>query len=231
MVQPPVDDGSFSPLDTFLRLFGPDGPFAVLLLVAAAVYVAVRISRGRQYPSGSGPGISTSLLEALSVLAVGVLIALFVSFGIQAFYPAPQPPEEPERTVRGPQEAPPEEKEFMREMEAYMEEELPAYNRVASVIALGVAVAILAAVPLLGRLRAVPQAITDGVALGGVTTLLYGLVLALEAEGDVFKFLMVAVALLVVLIAIYLRFRPGRRGAPSSLEADLLPWSLRLGLT
>lgn len=44
-------------------------------------------------------------------------------------------------------------------------------------------------------------------------TLLYGLVLALEAEGDVFRFLMVAVVLVVVLVAVYVRFRPGRTGS------------------
>ncbi len=42
-----------------------------------------------------------------------------------------------------------------------------------------------------------------------------GLVLALQTEGDVLRFLMVAVVLLVVLVAVYLRFRLGRP-APTS---------------
>jgi hypothetical protein len=42
------------------------------------------------------------------------------------------------------------------------------------------------------------------------------LVLALQAEGDVFRFLMVTVVLFVVLVAIYLRFEPRRPGPKSS---------------
>ncbi len=54
-------------------------------------------------------------------------------------------------------------------------------------------------------------AIRDRAALGGGITL--GLVLTFDTEGDVFRSLMVAVALLVVLVAVYLRFRPGRQEA------------------
>ena len=89
------------------------------------------------------------------------------------------------------------------------------YNRFASLVAVGIAVLILGAVLLLRRIR-IP-AIKDGVALGGVLTLFYGLVLALQAEGDVFRFLMVGVVLLVVLVAVYARFRPDRPGPTSAL--------------
>jgi hypothetical protein len=46
---------------------------------------------------------------------------------------------------------------------------------------------------------------SNRVALGSVLTLLYGLVLALEAKGRIFRFLVV----IVVLIAVYLRVRSG----------------------
>lgn len=82
------------------------------------------------------------------------------------------------------------------------------YNRIASLIAIEIAVLILGAVLLLRGIR-IP-AIRDGVALGGVLTLFYGLVLALQAEGDVFRFLVVVVVLVVMLVAAYLRFRPDR---------------------
>ena len=88
------------------------------------------------------------------------------------------------------------------------------YNRFASLVAVGIAVLILGAVLLLRRIR-IP-AIKDGVALGGVLTLFYGLVLALQAEG-VFRFLMLGVVLLVVLVAVYARFRPDRPGPTSAL--------------
>ena len=79
-------------------LFVSDGSLAVLSLSIVATYLAVRVTRGGSSSSSDGarrpPGARTSLLEVLSLLAVGVLTAFFVGFGIQAFYPAPEPPEE-----------------------------------------------------------------------------------------------------------------------------------------
>ena len=67
-------------------------------------------------------------------------------------------------------------------------------------------------------------AIRDRAALGGGITL--GLVLTFDAEGDAFRFLNITVALLVVLVALYLRFRPGRQEAskvaPENSEPRLL---------
>lgn len=215
-MESPYPDDAFG---SFLRtLFALDSTLAVLLLVMMAMYLAVRAIRGDSSSSGGAhrpPETRASLLEALTMLAVGVLIAFFVGFGIQAFYPAPEPPGE--RFV--PTESSPEDpegKEKKKEELAFRayQEEVSEYNRIASLLAVGIAVLILSAVLLLRRIR-IP-AIRDGVALGGVLTLFYGLVLALQAEGDVFKFLMVALVLLVVLVAGYLRFRPeGRPGAPA----------------
>lgn len=197
-------------------LFVSDGLLAVLSLSILATYLAVRVTRGGSSSSPDGgrrsPGARTSLLEVLSLLAVGVLVAFFVGFGIQAFYPAPEPPEEQFGPTQPPPEENPEGKETFADEEekelsvrAY-QEEVVEYNRIASLVAIGIAVLILGAVLLLRRLG-IP-AIRDGVALGGVLTLFYGLVLALQAEGDVFRFLMVGVVLVVVLVAAYLRFRP-----------------------
>lgn len=197
-------------------LFVSDGLLAMLSLSILTTYLAVRVMRGGSSPASDGgrrsPGARTSLLEVLSLLAVGVLTAFFVGFGIQAFYPAPEPPEE----RFGPTQPPPEDdlegKEKFGDKEenelsvrAY-QEEVVEYNRIASLVAIGIAVLILGAVLLLRRIG-IP-AIRNGVALGGVLTLFYGLVLTLQAEGDVFRFLTVGVVLVVVLVAAYLRFRP-----------------------
>jgi hypothetical protein len=85
------------------------------------------------------------------------LVAFFVGFGIQAFYPAPKPPRTspPGSFVKGPRDLSPEqeaeEKEFARRMDTYQEEQPPGYNRVAFLVGLGIAVPILAAVLLLRR--------------------------------------------------------------------------------
>lgn len=194
-----------------------DGILPLVLFVSVLAYLAFRVSRGISTPSGEGRRTGAALIEALSVLAVGVLISLFVGFGIEAFYPSPEFPEPPE--FRG---SPPElesreeakeefrenENEFQQELESY-EAEVSRYNRVAAPVAVGIAVLILASVFFLRR-TGIPT-IRDGIALGGVLTLFYGLSLALQAEGDVFKFLMVTVTLLVVLAAVYLRSR-GQEG-------------------
>jgi hypothetical protein len=182
-----------------------------------ATYLAVRVTRGgSSSPSDGARGASgarTSLLEVLSLLAVGVLTAFFVGFGIQALYPAPEPPEEQFAPTAPPSEEDPGKEKFEDKEEKELsvrayQEEVVEYNRIASLVAIGIAVLILGAVLLLRRIG-IP-AIRDGVALGGVLTLCYGLVLALQAEGDVFRFLMVGVVLVVVLAAAYLRFRPDR---------------------
>jgi hypothetical protein len=188
----------------------------MLSLSIVATYLAVQATGGGSSSSSDGarrpPGARTSLLEVLSLLAVGVLTAFFVGFGIQAFYPAPEPPEDrfgptepsPEEVPEGKEKfADNEEKELS--VRAY-QEEVVEYNRIASLVAIGIAVLILGVVLLLRRIG-IP-AIRDGVALGGVLTLFYGLVLALQAEGDVFRFLMVGIVLVVMLVAAYLRFRP-----------------------
>jgi hypothetical protein len=197
-------------------LFGTSSLLAMLLLVSVAARLAIKVTEGGSSSDGARrpPGARTSLLEVLSLLAVGVLVAFFVGFGIQAFYPAPEPPGE----QFGPTESPPEDPEDKEKAKAEKEEkertfrayqeEVVEYNQIASLIAVGIAVLILGAVLLLRRIR-IP-AIRDGVALGGVLTLFYGLVLALQAEGDIFRFFMVGVVLLVVLVAAYLRFRPDR---------------------
>lgn len=48
------------------------------------------------------------------------------------------------------------------------------------------------------------------VTLGGVLTLFYGVILALQTQSPLLRFLAVAVGLLVLLIALYLKFRPDR---------------------
>jgi hypothetical protein len=168
------------------------------------------------------------------MLALGVLVAAFVGFGIEVVYPAPEfperelfdgpgepPPEEMivEETVSPqesegkakeppPKDLPPESKLGFQEYER----ELAEHNRIGSVIALGVSVLILVAalIPFVGRL----PVIGGGLMLGGVLTLLYGVILAIQAQSPLLRFLAVTVGLIVLLVALYLKFRPSRTAAP-----------------
>ena len=143
-------------------LFGTNNPLAVLLLVVVAAYLARQVTRcGSSSSDGARrpPGARTSLLEVLSLLVVGVLARFFAGFGIQAFYPTPELPEE----RFGPPEPPPEDPEDKEKARVEKEEkeltfkayqeEVVEYNRFASLVAVGIAVLILGAVLLLRRIR------------------------------------------------------------------------------
>jgi hypothetical protein len=72
-------------------------------------------------------------------------------------------------------------------------------------LALGVLVA-----AFVGRL----PVIGGGLMLGGVLTLLYGVILAIQAQSPLLRFLAVTVGLIVLLVALYLKFLPSRTAAP-----------------
>ncbi len=202
--------------------------FSVLLptiLIGGTVYLAVSLTQGRapfQTESArpeSGPsGVENPVLRTLYALAVAVLVAAFVGFGIETFYPPPASPQD--TTLAG--EVPPSpsaDKGVPSATElppgfpgdaaigAY-EQKLADHDRVASVVAIVVAVLILVAglIPFIGRL----PVIGDGVTLGGVLTLFYGMALALQAPSGLLGFFVVAVGLIALLATLYLKFRPGR---------------------
>lgn len=254
------------------------GPLLPLVLLIVVAYLIFRAARRGSSPSG-GPGGGAAFLEGVSVLAIGLLIAAFIGFGLQAFYPAPASPEPPggefgpfgppeEMMMEGPPPGPPPEvteaeseesaegedapgvtspepqqaqegpppgyfgpqgpgrpggptpemiearREFGQQIEAYRQS-FSQYARVASPVTVVAAAALILTATLLSGLRRIPT-IRDGLALGGVLTLLYGLALGLQAEGDVFRFLVVTVALLTVLAAVYLRFRPAEQERASA---------------
>lgn len=153
------------------------------------------------------------MLKTLYALAIALLIVAFVGFGISAFYQEPEPPRYPAELETVGANPTPEEKQSMREnerrQEAYMEE-LSGYNQVVSVIAIGAAVMLLASSIL--WLSGLPV-IGDGTTLGAVFTLFYGLIRAFMTDNEQFRFIAVAVGLVVVLALVYLRFiRPSGEG-------------------
>jgi hypothetical protein len=153
------------------------------------------------------------MLKTLYALAIALLVVAFVGFGISAFFPEPGSPDyPPELEFVGP-EPTEEEKRLMaeqREKEEAFRERLSDYNRVVASVSIGVAVVLL--VGSLLWLSGVPI-IGDGVTLGAVFTLFYGLVRALMTEEEVFRFVAVAVGLVVVLAFVYWRFIRSREGS------------------
>ncbi len=98
------------------------------------------------------------------------------------------------------------ERAFMKQERAY-QRELSEHHRVASLIAVGAAALLLVVgwVPFLRRL----PVIEDGLTLGGLLTLIYGLALGIQVDSNLFRFLVVSAGLVVLLVAIALKLRSG----------------------
>lgn len=230
----------YSPGVPFFDIFSLLVP-AVLIL--GGLYVVFSLLQGRP-ARGEGendtPDLTSSVLRIVYTLALAGLIAAFVGFGIEAFYPSPNYSDEgafygemsgggvvmqggatavaPDEVMA--QEGPPgefaepgmtpemiqSEREYMQQMRSY-ERELSEHHRVASLIAIGAAALLLVAgwMPSLRRL----PVIGDGLTLGGLITLFYGLALGVQVDSDFFRFLAVSIGLVVLLVAILLKLRSG----------------------
>ncbi len=147
-----------------------------------------------------------SLPKTLYALAIALLVVAFVGFGISAFYPAPQQPDRPPELQFGGPEATEEEKQLRVEQQNTQEafqKQFSDYNRV--VASISICLAVLLLVVSLLWISVVPV-IGAGVTLGAVFTLFYGLVRALMTEDEMFRFVAVAVGLVVLLALVYWSF-------------------------
>jgi hypothetical protein len=160
-------------------------------------------------------------LKTLYAVAIAFLVVAFVGFGISAFYPAPEFPQPPPQLEYGVGDNPTEEEQKLmaeqRKKEEAYQERFSDYNRVVSSICVGVAVVLLVGSILwLSGL----VVIGDGVTLGAVFTLFYGLIRAFMTEDERFRFLAVAVGLAILLALVYRRFvRPTMGGRSDGEEA------------
>lgn len=146
------------------------------------------------------------MLKVLYSIAIALLVVAFVGFGISAFYPAPEYPELPtelEYVGKNQTDRQTQVIAEQRQKEETYQKEFSDYNQVVSSISIGVAVLLLVGSILwLSSL----DVIGDGVTLGAVFTLFYGLIRAFMTESEVFRFIAVGVGLVVVITLVYLRF-------------------------
>ncbi len=153
------------------------------------------------------------ILKLIYTLFLGVLLAAFVGMGISAFYPQPPAPEYPAPhvenlpavgTVPAPETA--EEKqtriEFDQKQKDYQTVR-QTHNRNVSLIALAASIIILAiGLAFANKL----QDIADGVLLGGVFTLLYGIGIGFDGGDDKYRFLLVSAGLVIGFVLGYMKF-------------------------
>jgi hypothetical protein len=150
-----------------------------------------------------------TFVKSLYVFSIALLILAFVVFGVSAF-PAPEAPNVPPELSspgQGPTEDPAEEQQELRAEQSQQQQafqvQLSVYQQVVSFVILGVAVALLAGSIL--WLRSLPI-IGEGVTLGAVFTLLFGLYSALSGGGGLITLVAVSVVLLILLGLVYWRF-------------------------
>lgn len=160
------------------------------------------------------------MLRVLYVFFTGLLLATFVGVGIAAFYPAPELPEYPEElervnicidngrcpTFEGYSDPSEQQQitadEHEAELKAY-DEAMQAYARNVSITSFVIAL-IFAIIGLATEKQL--KLISDGVLLGGLFTLVYGIGWGFATEDDVYRFVVVTIGLIVVLVLGYLKF-------------------------
>jgi NADH:ubiquinone oxidoreductase subunit 3 (subunit A) len=143
-----------------------------------------------------------SFLKSLYAFSIALLVLAFVVFGVSAF-PAPVPPDVPPPELSPMGQDPAEDPAQGQQQQQAFQEQLSFYSQVVSFVVLGVAVALLAGSIL--WLRSLPI-IGEGVTLGAVFTLLYGLYIAISGGAGLGTFVAVTVGLLILLGLVYWRF-------------------------
>lgn len=146
------------------------------------------------------------ILQLVYTFFVGILIAIFVGVGIDTFYTSPPAPEYPQESMSYAKEPTPEQEQKSREFEKQMrqhDEKMKPYNRNVSMMTLGAAVLLLA---LSIAFEKKIKIISDGIMLGGLFSLLYGIGRGLASQDSKYMFVMVSISLVVVLYLGYHRF-------------------------
>lgn len=146
------------------------------------------------------------LLKVVYTLFLGVILALFVGVGINTFYPGPKSPEYPVALNYYNKEPTPEqirlEKAWNQEMATHNQQMKP-YNRNVSMIALGAAISLLVISLLLEKTI---KLLSDGLLIGGLLTLLYGIGRGFASEDSKYVFMALSVGLVIVLFMGYKKF-------------------------
>lgn len=147
-----------------------------------------------------------NLIKTLYIIAIGILVAAFVGFGVDSFYSQPKEPEYPielqykSDPLSADQQQ--KQKDFDKSQKAFFDE-LSTYNQNVSIIIIAFAVIILAA-SIIGLSKI--DIIGDGATLGGVFLLFYGIIRAIASQEARFRFVAVTIALVIILVLTYWKF-------------------------
>jgi hypothetical protein len=149
--------------------------------------------------------MENKVLKIVFTLFIGVMVALFVGFGIEAFYPAPPYPNDLEiiyaKEMTEAQQA------TAQALQTAYDEAVKLHNQITSIVVTAVAVIIMFVSMFLEKRNIT---LTNGLLLGGLFTLIYGSGVGFSAGSAMITFITVAVGLAAVIVVGVRRFNPAR---------------------
>lgn len=162
----------------------------------------------------SNPREEHMVMKLIYTFLIGIFMAVFVGVGVAAFYPEPKYPEQPlamkfsspdaykTDDATGSAQWRAEMEKFDKE-EKQFQKESQIYSRNISIIAIAIAIAIVVASLTVFQKILI---IADGLLLGGLLTLIYGVMRGFGAEDNMFRFIVVSIGLFISLFLGYWKF-------------------------
>lgn len=152
------------------------------------------------------------MIRYIYTFFVGLFLVIFIGMGIEVFYESPKPPAEPSwygtssmSNKEPSEEQKKEEQVYSESMRVFNETTMSDYNRNVSLIVLCCAVIVLAIALIFDKKLGT---VADGLLLGGIFTLLYGIGRGIAVDSNKFRFLVAAIGLAVTMILGFIKFAP-----------------------
>ena len=148
------------------------------------------------------------IIKLIYTAFLGILVALFVGLGIDAFYVGPEPPEYPSTLAIskpdcGNYDEQKIEQEKYDQLQKDFTERSKIYNRNVSIASLiGAIIIMIISLVFLHKIKM----IADGVLLGSVLTTGYSIIRGLMSDDAGFRFVIVTVGLILALVLGYIKF-------------------------
>ncbi len=149
------------------------------------------------------------IIRYLYIIFLGVLLSLLVGVGIAAFYQAPIAPKVSSFVSNPMNPNGYNSPEYVRQQQVQQQQydqydiDSKMYSRNVSIIALIIAVVF---VSLSFMLLSKTMIIADGFLLGGLFTLIYSIIRGFSSDDSKFRFLVVAVSVIIALFLGYIKF-------------------------
>lgn len=152
------------------------------------------------------------MIRYIYTFFVGLFLVIFIGMGIEVFYESPKPPTEPSwfsspsmPNKEPSEEQKTEEKAYQAAMTNFEKTVKSDHNRNVSLIVLCCAVIVLAIALIFDKKLGT---VADGLLLGGIFTLLYGIGRGFEVDSNKFRFLVATIGLAVTIILGFIKFAP-----------------------